>query len=241
MKNCYLCNKPIIWQKKTSINNCTKHYFHCSCQPVGNSCNGRCPPCIEYDTNLFLQQETEHGARATYKKYFNIENLLEKTLSLNKIFLFKYLVKKINTHTFLVQCATNNNITMFENVVKHSSINLFSTHNGKTLLEDLENKDPLFKQTILEKAKIYQKVTPSSKPTPPPIPIRPKRPKRPNRVVPLEKHTSSVQPSAPPLDEITPKPPPSYEEVLGDSLNKDGYKNIYPNLSILISLNGKMV
>lgn len=250
MKDCYLCTRPIIWSNKKTINGCKKHYFHSSCCQ-SETLLGRCPICLEDEVNFFLHQNTLSGARSAYKKYFDAENILKKTLSLDNDFLFKYLVKKINTHTFLLQCAVNNDIPMFEHVVKHSSLNLFSTHNGKTLLEDLENKDAVFKQIILKKAKVHQDVDP---------PIRPIRQKRvappppPSVSITQKQHLEEKrhQPTAPPLFD-QPSSPPSYEEAveqsslvpLGESnfipsaTVKDGYKNIYPNLSVFISLNGE--
>lgn len=225
MKNCYLCDKPIIWpKKKISIDGCKKHYFHDSCQLVKHP--DRCPMCIEDAVNFFLRQDTLAGAHSAYKKYFDTESLLKKTMSLNNDFLFKYLIKKINTHPFLLQCVANNDIAMFEHVVKHSSFNFFSTYNGKTLLEDLENKDIVFKQILLKKINPLVKLperptyTPKRKAPPPPEPV-------------LHK----VHPSAPEPQ------PPSYEEIEREaSFDPRGYKNIYPSLSVFISLNrDKMV
>jgi hypothetical protein len=49
----------------------------------------------------------------------------------------KFLLKKVNVHKMLVECAEGKNLTLFEKILQASMLDMFSTHNGRTLRENI--------------------------------------------------------------------------------------------------------
>ena len=285
MKDCYLCTKPILW-KKVSVGGCNKHFLHTSCC-CDFSAVITCPVCVKDEIDLFLQQTTLIDASSSYKTYFDVESLLRKTMSLDNDLLFGFLVKKVkHAHKLLLKCVDDDDFPFFKKIVKHSSINLFLTHNGRTLLEELpiSGEKVIYRNEILKKARaplestavvappptntLYTDISatgPALKPkraAPPPPPhppkLRPSAPPIEDQKPPPKLHPSAppiedqkpppkLHPSAPPIEDQKPppklrpsappiedqKPPPSYD----DAIKTSTYHNIYPNLSVFITLN----